>query len=168
MAVRHGLSTRGGGGAGGGAGLLTYTWATPVAAGDRFGQILFGSLCGGAAPGGINAAGFSAHADGAWTMGSSQPSYIRFDTTASGAAGRSERLRITSTGKVGIGTSAPSAALHVNGELRIGSYTVSGLPSAATAGAGAMVFVSNESGGAVLAFSDGANWRRVTDRVVVS
>lgn len=158
----------GGSGAGGGAGLLTYTWATPVAAGDRFGQILFGSLCGGSAPGGINAAGFSAHADGAWTMGSSQPSYIRFDTTASGATGRSERLRITSSGKVGIGTSAPSTALHVNGELRVGSYLVAGLPAAATSGAGALVFVSNESGGAVLAFSDGAAWRRVTDRVIVS
>ncbi|KAF0227744.1 MAG: hypothetical protein FD175_2450 [Beijerinckiaceae bacterium] len=158
----------GGGGAGGGAGLLTYTWVTPVAAGDRFGQILFGSLCDGTMPGGVNAAGFSAHADGAWTVGSSHPSMIRFDTTPSGGAGRAERLRITSSGKVGIGTTTPSATLHVNGELRIGSFTVAGLPSASTLGAGAVVFVSNESGGAVLAFSDGTNWRRVTDRAIVT
>lgn len=48
------------------------------------------------------------------------------------------------------------------------SFTVAGLPSAASAGAGAEVFVSDESGGAVPAFSDGTNWRRVTDRNVVS
>ena len=35
-------------------------------------------------------------------------------------------------------------------------------------GAGAQVFVSNESGGAVPAFSDGTNWRRVTDRAIVT
>lgn len=51
---------------------------------------------------------------------------------------------------------------------RAPAFTVSGLPSAATAGAGAMVYISNESGGAVTAFSDGVNWRRVTDRAVVS
>ena len=46
------------------------------------------------------------------------------------------------------------------------SYTVSTLPSAAIAGG--MIYVSNESGGAVMAFSDGTNWRRVTDRAIVS
>lgn len=34
--------------------------------------------------------------------------------------------------------------------------------------AGQLVLVSNEAGGAVLAFSDGTNFRRVTDRAVVS
>lgn len=51
---------------------------------------------------------------------------------------------------------------------RAPSFTVAGLPSAATVTAGSTVYVSNESGGAVLAFSDGANWRRVTDRAVVT
>jgi hypothetical protein len=46
------------------------------------------------------------------------------------------------------------------------SYTVAGVPSAATAAL--IIYVSNESGGAVLAFSDGTNWRRVTDRAVIS
>ena len=45
------------------------------------------------------------------------------------------------------------------------SYRVAELPMAE---AGSMVFVSNESGGAVLAFYDGTNWRRVTDRAIVS
>jgi hypothetical protein len=46
------------------------------------------------------------------------------------------------------------------------SYTVTTLPSATTAGQ--MIYVSNESGGAVMAFSDGTNWLRVTDRAIVS
>lgn len=45
-------------------------------------------------------------------------------------------------------------------------YTVATLPSASLAGK--MIYVSDESGGAVIAFSDGTNWRRVTDRAIVS
>jgi hypothetical protein len=33
---------------------------------------------------------------------------------------------------------------------------------------GAMVFCTNESGGAIPAFYDGTNWRRVSDRAIVS
>ena len=35
-------------------------------------------------------------------------------------------------------------------------------------GRAATVYVSDESGGATLAFSDGTNWRRVQDRAIVS
>jgi hypothetical protein len=31
-----------------------------------------------------------------------------------------------------------------------------------------MIYVSDETGGSVMAFSDGSNWRRITDRAVVS
>jgi hypothetical protein len=55
-----------------------------------------------------------------------------------------------------------------SGSIKPASYTVAGLPSASDAGAGAMVFVTDENGGAVPAFSDGSDWRRVTDRAVVS
>jgi hypothetical protein len=51
--------------------------------------------------------------------------------------------------------------------VRLPTYTVSTLPEAAT-WVNCMIYVSNESGGAVPAFSDGAAWRRVTDRAVVS
>jgi hypothetical protein len=57
--------------------------------------------------------------------------------------------------------------LDIDGPARVKSYTVATLP-AANAGAGQIIFVSNETGGAVLAFSDGANWRRVTDRAIVA
>jgi hypothetical protein len=53
-------------------------------------------------------------------------------------------------------------------KLKAPSYTVAGVPSASTKGAGAMIYVSNETGGAVLAFSDGTAWRRVTDRAVIA
>lgn len=47
------------------------------------------------------------------------------------------------------------------------SYTVTTLPSAASF-TGYLIYVSNESGGAIPAFSDGTNWRRVSDRAIVS
>lgn len=47
------------------------------------------------------------------------------------------------------------------------TFTVAGVPSAAS-NARRMIYVSNETGGAVPAFSDGTNWRRVTDRAVIS
>lgn len=49
----------------------------------------------------------------------------------------------------------------------LASYTVSTLPNAAVYSQG-LIYVSDETGGAVPAFSDGTNWRRVTDRAVVS
>jgi hypothetical protein len=70
------------------------------------------------------------------------------------------------TGHVGIGTTSPVVALDVDGAVRVKSYTVAGLPSAGV-GAGQIVYFSNETGRAVLAFSDGSSWRRVTDRAVV-
>ena len=51
--------------------------------------------------------------------------------------------------------------------LRMMSYTAASVPDA-TLYLGSMIYVSNESGGAVLAFSDGTDWRRVTDRAIVS
>lgn len=48
------------------------------------------------------------------------------------------------------------------------TFTVAGVPDASDSQAGGMIFVSDETGGAVLAFSDGTDWRRVTDRAVVS
>lgn len=54
-------------------------------------------------------------------------------------------------------------------ELQAGqapSYTVATVPPATTAAR--IIYVSDEAGGAVLAFSDGTNWRRVTDRAVIS
>jgi hypothetical protein len=53
------------------------------------------------------------------------------------------------------------------GPVEFPQYTVAGVPSA-SAYTGHMIYVSNETGGSVMAFSDGSNWRRVTDRAVIS
>jgi hypothetical protein len=47
------------------------------------------------------------------------------------------------------------------------SYTVLTVPSAVDYPRG-VIFVSDEAGGSVLAFSDGIVWRRCTDRAVIS
>lgn len=47
------------------------------------------------------------------------------------------------------------------------SYTVSTAP-AATMYSNTIIYISDESGGATLAFSDGTNWRRVKDLAVIS
>lgn len=53
------------------------------------------------------------------------------------------------------------------GPVVLASYTVASVPTAASY-TGGMIYVTNETGGAVPAFSDGTNWRRVTDRAIVS
>lgn len=48
------------------------------------------------------------------------------------------------------------------------SYTVATLPTVPVASSPGIIYVSDETGGPVLAFSDGTNWRRCTDRAIVS
>lgn len=53
--------------------------------------------------------------------------------------------------------------------MKLASSTVLGLASYPAADwEGAVIYVSNETGGKTLAFADGTNWRRVQDRVIVS
>jgi hypothetical protein len=59
-----------------------------------------------------------------------------------------------------------TAGLIYPDQFVLPSFTTTTLPSAGIAGA--MIYVTNESGGAVPAFADGTNWRRVTDRAIVS
>jgi hypothetical protein len=49
----------------------------------------------------------------------------------------------------------------VVGAITVPTYTVAGAPSAASAGAGTLIYVSNGAAGSpILAFSDGTNWKR--------
>lgn len=52
---------------------------------------------------------------------SSYPTAITFDTTASGSTTINERMRITNAGRVGIGTTSPTQALDVNGQIHVGT-----------------------------------------------
>ncbi len=47
------------------------------------------------------------------------------------------------------------------GDIKVPTYTVAGAPSASSAGAGTLIYVSNgAAGSAILAFSDGTDWLR--------
>lgn len=63
------------------------------------------------------------------------------------------------TGNVAIGGIWPQTRLHVNGPIRPASYTVATKPSASSHGAGAMIFITDSSSGAEMAYSDGSVWR---------
>ncbi len=62
---------------------------------------------------------------GASPGSTSYPSNIRFETTASSSTTRTERMRITEAGDVGIGYSTPSYKLDVNGSARAVSFITS-------------------------------------------
>jgi len=64
-----------------------------------------------------------------------------------------------------LGSIVTSGVLYPD-QLVLPIYTVNSLPSASVVAS--FIYVSNESGGAVPAFADGTNWRRVTDRAIVS
>lgn len=89
---------------------------------------------------------------------------IQFLLTPPGSTTTTEILRFEHA--TGMSMYGANPVIDQNRHHQLRSYTVAGLPSAATAGQ--MIYVSNESGGAVPAFSDGTNWRRVTDRAIVS
>jgi hypothetical protein len=82
---------------------------TVVQSGDDLGNLYFGGSDGSSY---VNAARISAAVDG--TPGSNDmPGRLVFSTTADGASTPTERLRITSAGLVGIGTSSPGQKLHI-------------------------------------------------------
>lgn len=113
---------------------------------------------------------------------------IRFQTeTASGNIEQGATIESTATSVTGgseafdlifktmAGGSTPAERLRVKsnnatvfaGPAVLPSYTVAGVPTASSY-TGGMIYVTNETGGAVPAFSDGTNWRRVTDRNIIS
>lgn len=72
------------------------------------------------------------------------------------------------------GVSTPDLEIDSSGNIlaagpfRCPSYTVATAPSASTAGAGSLIYVTDETGGATHAASDGTNWRRMSDRAIIS
>jgi hypothetical protein len=69
------------------------------------------------------------------------------------------------TSQADLGSLVTSGLIYPD-QFVLPSFTVSTLPTATPAGQ--MAYVTNESGGAVPAFADGTNWRRVTDRAIVT
>lgn len=66
-----------------------------------------------------------------------------------------------------------NSSLTLDGEDRMEaplpllSSTVAGVPTASL-WEGSVIYISNETGGKTVAFSDGTNWRRVQDRAVIA
>ena len=94
--------------------VLTQNDGAAAASGDRLGGFQFGSYDGTSQTrlGGA----IIAYADGAWSN-TSIPTNIRFETAASGATTRTERLRVDSQGRIGIATTTPISTLSVQGSL---------------------------------------------------
>ncbi len=97
----------------GGAGIQAFMNGYPTAANHRLGFYTLGGG-GGAIAGSVAMSAFS---EEVWTAGSAQGSSLRFETTAQGSATRTERVRVTGSGNVGIGTTTPNALLQVAGTI---------------------------------------------------
>jgi hypothetical protein len=100
-------------------------------------------------------------------LGTTGDDKFHLRTSTDGATWHEALVADPATGHLGIGTATPAVRLDVDGAIRPASYTVVTVP-AATAGAGQLIYVSDESGGATLAFSDGTDWRRLADRAIIS
>ena len=96
---------------------------------------------------------------------------IEFRSSTTSIGLQTVRMKIDgSTGNVGIGTTAPSTELDVEGTIKHKVYIVSTLPNAATVGAGTRAFVSDADTPTFLSavvgsgstfcpvHSDGTNW----------
>ena len=84
---------------------------------------------------------------------------LRTDTT--------NRMTIHGDGRISVATPVASAQFSVEGAIRTGSFVKASLPSAYTNGAGSLIFVSDASPAATMAYSDGADWRRFDDNSII-
>lgn len=76
------------------------------------------------------------------------------------------KLSSKGTGDVAItGDVTVSGTTTSTGQIVYPNHVVASLPTGITGG---MIFVTDETGGAIPAFYDGTNWRRVTDRAIVA
>jgi hypothetical protein len=82
---------------------------------DRLGYFLFGTMNGASK---LLGGGMNVNAEADWTA-SSAPTSITFLTAAAGSVALGERLRITGSGNIGIGTPTPLMKLEVNGGVRL-------------------------------------------------
>jgi hypothetical protein len=111
----------------------------------------------------INAAAILAAVDG--TPGTnSMPGRIIFQTTASGSGSPTERMRIDSSGNVGIGTSSPNASAILDAQsttkgVRMPNMTTTQKNAIASPAAGLMVFDTTL---AKLCVYTGAAWETIT------
>jgi hypothetical protein len=89
------------------------------------------------------------------------PTRLTFSTTADGASSPTERMRITSGGNVGIGTTSPGVPLEVNGNARASNFSV---PDTNFIGFGSYTaYLSGSSASNFINFSTGSTERARID-----
>lgn len=119
--VLTGTNYTGNGGGGSFIGIHNNAGGALPISGDRLGYFYFGSKT---ATSYILGGGMAVYAEGPWSA-VSWPTAFRFETapvnpnSTTTGYGRLERMRITSTGNVGIGTIVPNQRLEVNGGIRL-------------------------------------------------
>lgn len=107
------VSTTTGGASSGGSFAVVAKTAAAMTLDQRLGAFFFGGSTS-AANGVGTAASLEGYAEGTWTT-SSAPSRFAFYTVPSGVLTRKERMRIDSTGNIGVGTYYPNGRLTVFG-----------------------------------------------------
>jgi len=112
---------------------------------------------------GTTRAGFVSVAAENWTD-TAQGTYFIISATPVGSASSAERLRVNGDGSLLV-AGGTQTIFDANGIVCLRSYTVTGLPTAATAGQ--LIYVSNGTSNKRLAVSDGTNWR-FPDGAIVS
>lgn len=107
---------------------------TAVASGDRLGMIRWNGADGTAQ---IRAAEIYSEVDGTPAT-NDMPGRIVFATTLDGASSPTERMRITNSGTIGIGTATIGSTLQVNGNAAIGYSASTAAPTNGLAVAGSI------------------------------
>ena len=138
-------NVRTGGGGGGGAQLVlsstkgadanTYT---ALVSGEGIGSVAFNGADGTRF---ITSATITANVDGAVST-DNVPARLTFSTSASGANNATERMRITSAGDVGIGTSSPASKLDVVGDITMTGSAWTAYTPTITSSSGSFTTVS--------------------------
>ncbi len=108
------------------------TTSAPLNSGDTLGLIQFLGVYD-AANTNYGGAIIRAQTDQAWTS-TNRGTSLSFTTTNLNAASRTEKMRITADGRIGIGTTSPTAALDVAGTINASSFTVNGSPLTSSLG----------------------------------
>ena len=136
------------------------TYGTSVASGDSIGQIIW-SGDDGTAP--IIAAQITGQVDGTPST-NDMPGRLVFSTTADGASTVTERMRIDSSGNVGIGTNSPNASALLDAQsttkgVRMPNMTTTQKNAIASPAAGLMIFDTTL---AKLCVYTGSAWQTIT------
>jgi len=101
------------------------------------------------------------------SLSTSTGSSIKFDTIGSLSTPTGSSTKFDVIGVSFTITGLRIKNLNIDAPLPAYPRIVSNVP-VATAHQGSTIYVTDETGGAILAFSDGTNWLRVTDRAVIS